>query len=317
MTMTLSHVHLLLNHVPTVGGAIAIVLLIIAFVRGTDDLKRVAFEALYVVALLTFPAYLSGVAAQQSLLSRPDIAQPYVNAHWNAALWTFLLMQLAGSLSWLVLWRFRRSGRWATPLVGAVFVFSALSFAAAARTANLGGEIRHPEILVDATPPASSALDTDPGGFNAVSIGHWVTDKNWVWPTSEALHFIGLWLILGIILIVNLRMMGFLRVMPYSAVHKLLPWAALGFAVNVITGMLFVTGTPNQYGENISFLWKVIFLMIAGLQLLYAAVFEGPWHVEAGQASPMRVKVAGVMAIVGWVGVMYFGRMLPFLGNAF
>jgi len=142
-------------------------------------------------------------------------------------------------------------------------------------------------------------------------------DRNWVWPASEALHFIGLWLILGIILIVNLRLLGFMPSVPYSAVHRLLPWAALGLLINVVTGMVFVTATPDQYGENISFLWKIIFLMVAGLDLLYITVFEGPWHVESGKTPPLRVKIAGAAAIISWVGVMYFGRMLPFLGNAF
>jgi hypothetical protein len=46
-------------------------------------------------------------------------------------------------------------------------------------------------------------------------------------------------------------------------------------------------------------------------------VFEGPWHVGAGDRPPLRVKLAGASAILGWAGVMYFGRMLPFIGNAF
>jgi hypothetical protein len=317
MTMTLSHLHLLLNHIPTVGGGIAIVLLVVALFRRSDDLKRIALEALYVVALLTFPAYLSGVGAQQSLLTREDIAQPYVDAHWDAAVFTFVLMQLAGACAWLALWKYRRNTRWSGTLVIAVFIFSTLSFAAAARTANLGGEIRHPEILVDAQPPGDAALSTDQPWLSGRGIGRWVTDKNWVWPASEALHFIGLWLILGIILIVNLRLLGLMRAISYSAVHRLLPWAGLGFAINVVTGMLFVTATPDQYGENISFLWKIIFLMVAGVDLLYLTVFEGPWHVESGNNAPARVKIAGATAIIAWVGVMYFGRMLPFLGNAF
>ena len=144
-----------------------------------------------------------------------------------------------------------------------------------------------------------------------------MTDQTYVWPASETLHFIGLWLIFGIILLVNLRLLGLMPSIPYSAVHRLLPWAAVGFMVNVITGMLFVTATPDQYGENISFLWKIIFLVVAGFNLLYATVFEGPWHVEAGQKAPLRVRIAGASAIIAWGGVMYFGRMLPFLGNAF
>ena len=331
MGITVPHLHLLLNHIPTVGGAAAVVLLLVAFARRSNDLKRVALEATYIVALFTFPAYLSGVGAQQTLLKIPEISQTFVDAHWNAALFTFVLMQLAGALSWLALWKYRRSSHWPSTIVTAVVVLSVLSFAAAARTAALGGEIRHPEVLAEVAPaaaaaegaeaaPAPEATETaaSPSGWlTGRGLGRSVMDRNWVWPASEALHFIGLWLILGIILIVNLRLLGFMRSVPYSAVHRLLPWAALGLAVNVFTGMAFVTATPDQYGENISFLWKIIFLMIAGLDLLYITVFEGPWHVESGQNPPLRVKIAGATAIIGWVGVMYFGRMLPFLGNAF
>jgi hypothetical protein len=327
MNMTVPHLHLLLNHIPTIGGAAALVLLIVAFARKSDDLKRIALEATYVVALLTLPAYLSGVGAQQSLLEQPDVSQVYVDAHWDAAVFSFVFLQLAGVLSWFALWKYRRSSRWPISTITVVAVLSVLAFAASARAASLGGEIRHPEILVAAAPDAAfaddvapaddTAAEAAPGLLTGRGIGKSIMDRSWVWPASEALHFIGLWLILGVILIVNLRLLGFMRAVPYSAFHRLLPWAALGLALNVITGMLFVTGTPDQYGANISFLWKIVFLVIAGLDLLYITVFEGPWHVDAGKAPPVRVKIAGATAILSWVLVMYFGRMLPFLGNAF
>jgi len=315
--MNITHVHLLLNHIPTIGTAIAIALLVLSLFRRSDELRRVTLEVAFVVALLTIPAYLSGVSAQQAQLNNPDIAEVYVDAHWTAALWAFLLMQISGAIAWLALWKFRRSARMSPALLGAVLVMSTLAFAASARAANLGGEIRHPEIMVAGATAAQEAPPPEASGLTAKAVGHWVTDQTYVWPASETLHFMGLWLIFGIILLVNLRLLGFMPSIPYSAVHRLLPWAALGFMVNVITGMLFVTATPDQYGENISFLWKIIFLVVAGFNLLYATVFEGPWHVEAGQKAPLRVRIAGASAIIAWGGVMYFGRMLPFLGNAF
>lgn len=315
--MTLAHLHLLLNHIPTIGTAVALGLLIISFFRRNDDLRRVTLEVFFVVALLTLPAYLSGVAAQQSLLDHPDIAKPFVDAHLDAAMFSLVFMQLTGAIAWLALWQYRRTARMSPAMLVVVLLFATLGFTASARAANLGGEIRHPEILLDAATSEEGALGTDPSWISVEGIGRWVTDRTYVWPASEALHFIGLWLILGIMLLVNLRMMGMMRAMSYAAVHRLLPWAAIGLAMNVITGMLFVTATPDQYGLNVSFLWKIIFLVVAGLNLLYATVFEGPWHVEAGQQPPLRVKLAGISSIVAWVFVMYFGRMLPFLGNAF
>src|SRR5215216_8133698 len=99
--MTLAHVHLLLNHVPTIGTAIGLTLFILSFFRRNDDVRRVALEVLYVVALLTIPAYLSGVSARETLLNNPDIAQPYVSAHWDVAVMAFVAMLFTGAFSWL------------------------------------------------------------------------------------------------------------------------------------------------------------------------------------------------------------------------
>jgi hypothetical protein len=316
--MNLTHLHMLLNHVPTVGTGIALALLVLSYIRKNDALKRVTLEVFFIIALVTIPAYLSGVSAQQQIQERPDVSKIMINAHQDVALQAFLLMQLTGGIAWLALWKFRRIARWAPWAMAAVLVLGALTLAVSAGAATLGGEIRHPEILVnEEAAQREAAIEAAPSWVHAAGIGAWVTDRTYVWPASEALHFIGLWLIFGIILLVNLRMLGMMKAIPFSAMHRLLPWAALGFGINLITGMLFVTATPEQYAENISFLWKIGFLLVAGLNLLYVTVFEGPWHVEAGDNAPLRVKAAGASAIVAWIGVMYFGRMLPFIGNAF
>ena len=110
----------------------------------------------------------------------------------------------------------------------------------------------------------------------------------WVWPTAEALHFIGLWLLFGVVMLVNLRMLGFMKSAPFSAVHRLLPWACLGLGVNLMTGMLFVLAAPSQYLENIAFFWKIGLLLLAGLDLLYLTVFDAPWAVGPGAEAPAR-----------------------------
>ena len=63
--MTLAHLHLVMNHVPTVGSVAALGLLLLGFVRRNDHLKHVGLEVLFVIALLTLPVYVSGVAAQR------------------------------------------------------------------------------------------------------------------------------------------------------------------------------------------------------------------------------------------------------------
>ena len=138
-----------------------------------------------------------------------------------------------------------------------------------------------------------------------------------MWPTCETLHFIGLSLLLGVVALVDLRVLGVLKGLSFASLHRLLPWAALGFGVNVTTGVLFFVGMPGQYTGNVAFYWKIALVMLAGLNALYFTLLEEPWSLGPGEDAPLTAKIAAASAMILWVGVLYFGSMLPFLGNAF
>ena len=104
-----------------------------------------------------------------------------------------------------------------------------------------------------------------------------MVNSPWVWPASETVHFLGLSLSFGVLLAVNLRILGVMRRVPFADVHRLLPWGMLGFGANLITGMLFFVGQPKQYIDSAPFYWKVVFLMIAGANFLYLTVFNKAW----------------------------------------
>jgi hypothetical protein len=111
--------------------------------------------------------------------------------------------------------------------------------------------------------------------------------------------------------------MGWFARIPYPALHRLLPWALLGFGVNEVSGMMFYIATPKGYTTNVVFYWKLIFLLLAATDLLYLTVWPQAWRTEAGTPTHVRERVIGAAALVTFVAVMYCGRMLPFLGNSF
>jgi hypothetical protein len=310
--MNTPHVHLLLNHVPTVGTIIAFGLFLLSFLRKDDGLKRASLEVFYIVALLTLPAYLSGVGTAMALDQVPEVNKAVVASHHDAALLALIFMTLTGGASWLALWQWRRLSRPRNGSIACVMLFSVLSIILMGRAANIGGEIRHPEIMSDG---AAAALPTS--WPTAAGVQAFVSGQTWVWPMNEALHFIGLWLLFGVVLLVNLRMLGVMKAVSFQSVHRMLPWAVVGLGLNAVTGISWVLAAPGQYLENIAFFWKIGLLLFAGLDLLYLTAFEGPWHVEANQDAPAMQKAFAATAIVLWIGVMYFGRMLPFIGNAF
>ena len=86
-----------------------------------------------------------------------------------------------------------------------------------------------------------------------------------------------------------------------------------------MTGLVFLIGHPEQYAHNIAWWYKVGSLALAGLN---AAVLRTGWvgarpPLGAGDDTPLLAKAIGAVSIVAWFCVLYWGRMLPFVGNAF
>ena len=137
----------------------------------------------------------------------------------------------------------------------------------------------------------------------------------WTFPTLEALHFLGLCLLMGALLIMDLRLIGFQRIIPLSAVHSLMPVAIIGFALNLVTGVGFLFSDPGMYFLNSAFQLKLALIMLAGLNfLLYYVKVEPLLANESSIAAmPSIAKAIGAASLVLWFGVLILGRLLPYL----
>jgi hypothetical protein len=147
----------------------------------------------------------------------------------------------------------------------------------------------------------------------------WINESTWIWPLCETLHFIGLSLLLGVTGFFDLRLMGFFRRVPVAAAKELMPLALVGFAINLVTGVVFLLGLPDQYLHNRMWWFKVGFIMLAGLNaLVYETKLSATvLALEPGADTPGPVKLIGLVSLASWLAVLYCGRMLPFLGDAF
>ena len=307
--MDLAHLHLLLNHFPTIGTIMGGGLFVLSLITNSDDLKRASLVVLLGISLIAIPTYISGNGAQDAVKSLPGVSKTLIETHEGAALVALGFIEVTGAFAWLGLWQFRRLARVPNWNLAVILVLTAVSLGLMARASNLGGEIRHGEIRAEQGIVAPDGL--------ARTVGSFVTDTRWMWPTCETLHFIGLSLLMGVAFLVDLRVLGVVKGVSFASLHRLLPWAALGFAVNVITGMLFFVGIPGQYIHNTTFYWKMALVMLAGLNAVYFTLLEEPWELGPKEDAPLTAKIAAASAMLLWVGVMYCGSMLPFLGNAF
>lgn len=148
-------------------------------------------------------------------------------------------------------------------------------------------------------------------GFTGVAAAMQVP---WAWPVAESAHFIGLTLLFGSIAAWDLRLVGFLKDVPLAAFHKLIPFAILGFAVNLVTGALFLATFPEQYIYNPSFQLKVGCLLLAGANvvLFYVTSFRAMANAGAGQQAPLAGRLCGAFSLTLWISVIVCGRMITF-----
>jgi hypothetical protein len=317
--MNPAHLHLLLNHSPIIGTIVALGLFVMALMRDQDDLKQASLALFVMIALVAIPAFMSGYAAQDAIKDLPDVSTAMIQTHQGTALLALLLMEITGAAALAGLWRFGRSkekpwtSRPARTNLYAVLLLAMATVGLMAVTGTTGGDIRHPEIM---SGPATPSILGTLGERIIPAFQYVVVDYSmWVWPILEDLHFLGLILLLGSILALNLRILGFLKQLPVAPLQRFIPWGIGGFVLNIITGFLFFMGMPGFYIVNVVFQAKMLTIMIAGANLLFfycTSAFRTLEVVGPGEDAPRFAKFIAVSAIVLWIAVIVLGRYIPY-----
>ena len=134
--------------------------------------------------------------------------------------------------------------------------------------------------------------------LEAMRISTAMRDMTWLWPACESIHFIGLALLIGGAGYFDLRLLGFMRRVPMAAAKAFMPWAIGGFAMNMATGTLF-------------------FIILAGLNAMFFETTLGTRVLLLGpnEDTPTSFKIVGAVSLFAWFAVLFFGRMLPYIGT--
>jgi hypothetical protein len=136
----------------------------------------------------------------------------------------------------------------------------------------------------------------------------------WAWPAVESVHFIGLTLLFGSIAAWDLRLLGMLNGVPVRAFHSLVPFAVLGFAINAVSGFLFLVTFPDQYVYNSAFHLKLLCLGLAGLNVMwfYLTSFRSMARLGPHEQASTLARLSGAISLVLWIAVIVCGRMITF-----
>jgi predicted cobalt transporter CbtA len=98
------------------------------------------------------------------------------------------------------------------------------------------------------------------------------------------------------------------------------PWGVAGYAVNVLTGIVFFSGHPDQYFYNNAFRFKALFMAVAGINILVfygTSLFEDMKSLAPGAKARFFVKLVAGTSLSAWIAVLICGRLLTFFRPPF
>jgi uncharacterized membrane protein len=151
--------------------------------------------------------------------------------------------------------------------------------------------------------------------LQSTGLAVFIHKRAWAFTTVEVIHVFSVSLVLGTIVIVDLRLLGLTPPRrPFAELSRqVLPvtWAA--FVVAVIAGLLLFISKATEYVGNTMFWIKMALIVVAGINMM---IFEfitvrdvQKWNLSS---PPPPARLAGGISIACWVLVLFFGRMIAF-----
>ncbi|MDE2476957.1 MAG: hypothetical protein KGO48_18010 [Alphaproteobacteria bacterium] len=144
-----------------------------------------------------------------------------------------------------------------------------------------------------------------------------VREDVWGWPLALTLHAFGTALVVGFILIISLRLLGFFKMIPYTSLGRLFPviWAAL--LLQFLSGFTLWMAKPTRYVADGAFMLKfslIVVGIILTLQFYRTINLEAPAWEARGAVSARGVKFVAAALLV-WGCVLVAGRLTGYLGS--
>ena len=136
----------------------------------------------------------------------------------------------------------------------------------------------------------------------------------WWFPFLESIHVLTVAILVGSILMVDLRLLGLvaLRYPASRMTRELIPWTWGALSVAVVTGSgMFITRAAT-YIEHPPFQIKLVMILLAGLNmaLFQVRTFRSVEQWDNAASPPIAARVAGATSLLLWAGVVLAGRWI-------
>ena len=142
-------------------------------------------------------------------------------------------------------------------------------------------------------------------------VAQYLRTSRWAYAAVNTAHVFGIALLVGAILPLNLRLLGFWRGVPRVAlVRVLVPVAAAGLLLAIVAGALLFSVRAEEYAVLGVLRLK---LALIALGILGALALHRAYGLELAEASDARVAAHAILSTVCWLGALACGRLIAFV----
>ncbi len=145
------------------------------------------------------------------------------------------------------------------------------------------------------------------------AIARLVQETAWGYPIVLSSHAVGMAVLAGIVLMINLRVMGLASAIPLSALRTVYRVALAGLVVNVISGSMLFVANADAFFQSSPFWIKMTLLSvgIALLVLMSRRLFNVSNRLN-DTSPPPPLKLMAAISSVAWLGVIVMGRLIAY-----
>ncbi|MCB0216943.1 MAG: hypothetical protein KDH92_09925 [Chloroflexi bacterium] len=147
--MSAAHLHVALNHFPSIGAIVGFLLLLLARLIKNEGVELSGLAVLVLAAALTIPTYFSGGEAEEIVEDQPGVTEQIIHEHEEAGEFGLIGGLVVGAVALFALWKRKQTGKVPANLSLAVLVLSLAMAGIMVRVGLLGGHINHPELRSD------------------------------------------------------------------------------------------------------------------------------------------------------------------------
>jgi hypothetical protein len=140
-----------------------------------------------------------------------------------------------------------------------------------------------------------------------------IRSSTWAFALIECFHLLGMVCLLGSLVVVDLRLLGFgMRREPVARLAAALdPVTLIGLAAMVVSGILLFSSEAIKCYDNAAFPWKMLFLFL-GL-ITWFTIHRRVTRMDDERIGPVRGKLLGGLSLILWFGVALAGRAIAYV----